>query len=65
MVDCATEDYLQADQQTREDLKNGMYQKRFFDQSYNRQNQHRKSQQDQANKKLNIKSQIRVCIQDA
>jgi hypothetical protein len=48
MVDCATEDYLQADQQTREDLKNGMYQKRFFDQSYNRQNQHRKSQQDQA-----------------
>jgi hypothetical protein len=41
-----------------------IYQKCFFYQFYTRQNQHRKTQQDQAMKKRSTKSQIRVCIWD-
>jgi hypothetical protein len=42
--------------------ENDMYQKCFFGQSHNLQNQLRKSQQDQAKKKQNPKSQTRVCV---
>jgi hypothetical protein len=61
-VDCATEDCLREDQQTREDLKNDKCQKYSFDQSHNPQNQHRKSQQDPAKKKHNTKCQTQECV---
>jgi hypothetical protein len=40
-----------------------MYQKCSFGQSHKPQNQHWKSQQDQAKKKQNTKSQIQVCVE--
>jgi hypothetical protein len=55
VVDCATEDCFQEDQQMREDPKNGKSQKYSFSQSHNPQNQHRKSQQDPTKKKQNTK----------
>jgi hypothetical protein len=42
--------------------ESGKYQKCFFGQSYTPQNQHQKSQQDQAKKKQNIKSQTQECV---
>jgi hypothetical protein len=46
----------------REDLKNDKYQKCSFGQSQKPQNQNWKSQQDQAMKKQNTKSQTQECV---
>jgi hypothetical protein len=62
VVDCTTKDYLREDQQTREDPKNDKYQKCSFSQSHIPQNQHKKSQQDQAKKKQDNKSQTQECV---
>jgi hypothetical protein len=62
MVDCAIEDCFQEDQQMRGDKKNDKSEKYSFGQSHNPQNQHQKSQQDQANKKQNTKSQTQGCV---
>jgi hypothetical protein len=40
VVDYATEDCLREDQKIREIQENDMYQKCFFDQFHNQQNQH-------------------------
>jgi hypothetical protein len=42
--------------------ENDKSQKCSFGQSHNLQNQHQKSQRDQAKKKQNIKSQIQECV---
>jgi hypothetical protein len=55
VVDWATEDCFQEDQQTREDPKNNKYQKCSFSQSHNPQNHHQKNQQDPTKKKQNTK----------
>jgi hypothetical protein len=42
--------------------ENGKSQKCSFGQSHNRQNQHRRNQQDPAKKKQNTKSQTQECV---
>jgi hypothetical protein len=51
VVDYATKDCFQVDQQTIEDLRKWQVPEVLSDQSHNPQNQHLKSQQDQAKKK--------------
>jgi hypothetical protein len=62
MVDCVTKNYFQEDQQIREDLRKWRVPEVLFGQSHNSQNQHQKSQQDQAKKKQNTKFQTQECV---
>jgi hypothetical protein len=62
VVDCMTEDCLRADQQSREDPRKWHVTEVLFRSIPQSIKSASKSQQDQAKKKQNTKSQIQVCI---